>query len=84
MKKVIISLLLISNSAYADVTAHVQFIGSLLLGGAIATAIKNYENPKPSGTVQIIPAGSSTPVGKTCELRSVTVNGQVITNNYCY
>ena len=84
MKKVIISLILISNTAHADVTAYAQFMGSILLGGAIATVIRGYDAPKPAGTIQIIPVGSSTPFGKTCELRSVMVNDQIVTNNYCY
>lgn len=87
MKKSLIALLLFSNLAYADITANLQYIGTITLGGMITTAIKDYEQsrkPKQPENVQVIPSNASPPLFKKCELRSVNVNGQIVTNQYCY
>ena len=45
-----------------------------------------YVQPPPyyQSRVIVVPANTPTPLGYRCELQSVYVNGQVVTNNYCY
>lgn len=89
MKKLIIVLLLVSNTAYADTTAYIQYFGSMLIGGAITTGLRNIESNRQTKNlenkrVEVLPVNASPPLFKTCELRSVQIDGQVVTNQYCY
>lgn len=36
------------------------------------------------GQVYVYPSNAPTPLGMTCNLQSVYVNGMVVTNKYCY
>ena len=87
MKKSLIVLLMFCNTAQADMLDNLQFIGTNLVGGMISTAIKDVQQsrkpPEPQN-VQVIPANAAPPLFKKCELRSVSIDGQVVTNQYCY
>lgn len=89
MKKLIVIGLLVSNVAHADTTSYVQYFGSMLIGGAITTTLKNIETSRQEKALEnrqvtVLPVNASQPLFKKCELRSVVINEQIITNNYCY
>ena len=89
MKKLLIVLLLVSNVAKADPTAYVQYLGSMLIGGAITTGLKNMEVNRQNRAldnrqIEVLPSNSPPPLFKKCELRSVQIDGRVVTNQYCY
>lgn len=89
MKKLIVIGLIVSNVAYADTKAFAQWLGPMMIGGAISTSLKNLEYKRQDTAlenkqVEVLPANVAPPLFKSCELRSVQINGQVVTNQYCY
>jgi hypothetical protein len=89
MKKLIIALLLVSNTAYADIAAYGRYFGTISLGGAIQTILNDYSKSKETQYSYTDRSRTSTVDAKeyydpTCELRSVKPDGTVIINNYCY